>query len=265
MRKTDSPKILILDVELSPIVAYVWQTFDVTVGLDQILEDWSVLAFCAKWLDGKNVIYRDTGGRGKNKVRDDRALLAELGELLDQADIVVGHNVKAFDLRKIRSRMLELGMPVPSPTAVCDTLQMARRAGAFTSNKLKFLCDKLTNAKKDSHSKFPGMALWRAVLEDDPKGWAAMREYNRADVLATEELYLKLRPWASGGVSLASFTDDDEPQCPTCLSTNLKPRGVAITATGKFVRLRCSDCNSWSRQRENLVIPNTRKKKLAKL
>jgi hypothetical protein len=131
-----APRILIADVETNPITAHVWGVRDQYVGLDQVIEDWSVLAFAAKWYGDKKVSYTDTSGRGAGKVRDDKALLAELASLLDEADIVVGHTAKAFALKKISARMIQHGMKPHSPVRCIDTYHAAKRAGAFSSNKL---------------------------------------------------------------------------------------------------------------------------------
>src|SRR5688572_13848342 len=44
-----SPRILFFDIETAPIQAYIWGTFDQTVGLNQIIEDWFVLSYAAKF------------------------------------------------------------------------------------------------------------------------------------------------------------------------------------------------------------------------
>ena len=54
------PKIKTLDVETSPIVAYVWSTFKVNIGLNQIVKEWSILSYCVKDLGKKKVRYMDT-------------------------------------------------------------------------------------------------------------------------------------------------------------------------------------------------------------
>ena len=70
------PRILTLDIETAPIEAYCWGIWEQNIGLDMIIRDWSILCFCAKWLDERSVIYEHTGGRGKAKVRDDKILMA---------------------------------------------------------------------------------------------------------------------------------------------------------------------------------------------
>jgi hypothetical protein len=54
-----APRILIVDIETAPITAHVWGVRDQYVGLDQVIEDWSVLAFAAKWYgDKKGELHR---------------------------------------------------------------------------------------------------------------------------------------------------------------------------------------------------------------
>ena len=45
MSKYTKPKILFVDIETSPIIADVWQLFDQNVGLNQIQQDWSIIAW----------------------------------------------------------------------------------------------------------------------------------------------------------------------------------------------------------------------------
>jgi RNase P subunit RPR2 len=262
---TDAPRILTLDLELSPLVVYTWGVRDQFINLDALIQDWSILAFAAKWYGEKKVIYHDTSGRGADKVRDDRPLLAELAPLLDAADIVVGHHVKGFDLKKLSSRMIEHGMPPHSPVRVIDTLTAARRAGAFSSNKLAYLAEKLTTERKDSHSAYPGMALWKACLADDPKAWKVMRAYNIQDVQATEELYTTLRPWIVNHPNVTIFADTGEQACPKCSSPLVQTRGIVTTQSGKFQRLHCQACGSWSRAKQNLIPADFRKTKLTSI
>lgn len=262
----EAPRILILDIELSPLTVYTWGVRDQFVALDAVIEDWSVIAFCAKWYGSDKVIFRGTGGRGSKKVRDDKALLAELAKLLDAADIVVGHNVRGFDLKKISARMIQHGMPPHSPVRVIDTLSAAKKAGAFSSNKLAFLAEKLTSERKDTHSGYPGMELWKACLADDPAAWKVMRAYNVQDVKATEELYTKLRPWCAGHPNMTLFAADAEAlTCPKCSSHAVQTRGTVTTQTGKFQRLHCQSCGSWCRAKNNLVPLDSRKKILTSL
>lgn len=221
-----------------------WGIWEENISLKQISVDWSILAFAAKWLDSPKIEYHDTSGRGVRRVRDDRQILKQIWGILDQADIVVGQNVRAFDIRKINARLLTHGFPPYSPVRVVDTMLAAKRHFAFTSNRLEWL-SRLTDTRKSEHKKFPGFELWSECLADNREAWAEMRKYNIADVVATEELYLKLRPWIDGHPNVATGRG-----CPKCGSLRLRSHGWRHTqAGGRYRRFRCLACLGLSHER----------------
>ena len=256
-------RILILDIETAPILGNVWSIWQQNVGLNQIERDWYILSFGAKWLGEDRVIYHDQQ-RAKD-IEDDSALLRKLWKLLDEADIVVAHNGKSFDLKKINARMVLAGMQPYSPVKVVDTLIVAKARFKFTSNKLEYLADKLnTKYKKLPHSKFPGFALWKAVMSGNKEAWAEMRLYNEHDVLSLEELYLILRPWDGRHPNVDVYDDEHEGEaCPNCGGYHLQKRGFFRTNIGKYQRYRCNDCGSWPHGRTPINTKAKRKGLLA--
>lgn len=250
------PRILVLDIETAPVLAYVWRTFKENVSWDQISTDWYILSFAAKWLGDPRVIYHDQSK--KRNIEDDRDLMKKLHKLLDEADVVIAHNGKKFDIRKIKARFILNGFPPVSPFRIIDTMLEARKEFAFTSNRLAALTDMLCTEKKLSHAKFPGFELWAQCLKGNPEAWAEMREYNIQDVISLEELYLKLRPWMEGHPNVAAFTDPDEVTCPKCGSTHVIKKGHRFTQTGKYVRYLCQGCGGWSRGRLMVNSKETR-------
>ena len=44
-------KILIFDIETSPMEAYAWGTFKENIPIQRIKKDWFVMTWAAKWLD----------------------------------------------------------------------------------------------------------------------------------------------------------------------------------------------------------------------
>lgn len=102
--KHAKPKILFLDIETAPIVADVWKLWDNNVALNQIIKDWSILAWAAKWRGQKKIYYQDTGSQ--KDFRDDKKILPALWKLMDEADIIVGQNSKKFDVKKINARFI---------------------------------------------------------------------------------------------------------------------------------------------------------------
>lgn len=239
------PKIIVLDIETAPIIAYTWGLWKQNIGLDQILQDWTVLSYSAKTLGNSKIRYMDVSKQ--SDFYNDRAIMQSLWKELDEADVVVTQNGIRFDHRKINARFLALGMPPPSPYKCIDTKVEAQKVAAFTSNKLEWLARVLTDERKSAHSKFPGFKLWLECLKGNKEAWAEMRKYNPQDIIATEEVYLKLRPFIDGHPNMGVYTEDNTKRCPNCGSDEVKQKGYRYTQTGKYPRYHCADCGAWSR------------------
>lgn len=256
----EGPRILTFDIETLPIESYTWGLFDQNVGLNQIKTDWAALSIAAKWMGEDYVWYEDT--QGKASIRDDKDLIAQLCGMLDEADIVVGQNVKKFDLRKIRARALMHGLPPFREPLVQDTMLMARSVGSFTSNKLEYLSANLTDSPKSKHQLFPGFELWLGVIRGNPEAWKEMKEYNIQDVKATEALYLKLRPWVRQHPNMAHYYKDDTMRCPRCGSQELHDNGETHRGVSVYKAYTCASCGGHSRGR---FTTNTKDKRKALL
>jgi len=260
------PRILVIDIETAPLELYGWKLFDENFSLDQIKKDWTILSYAAKWLGEKRIIYDDTGGRGRHMVRHDRKLMKGIRDLLNEADIVVAQNGKAFDVRKINARLIAHGFGPPSPYRVVDTMMLARKYFAFTSQKLAYTSATLRNEKrKDEHPEYPGFKLWAAVLQDDPKAWAVMKRYNKEDILATEEIYLKMRAWDNQHPNLGTFSAAEKHICPHCGSDHVIGRNGwrEVKQQGVYKRYQCKDCGGWSRGKIMLNPIEKRRTQLA--
>lgn len=260
------PKILIIDIETSPLELHGWGLFDQNFSLEQISKDWTILSFSAKWLGEKKITYMDTGGRGKHRVRDDKKLMKPLWNLLNEADIVVAQNGKKFDVRKIRARLIAHGFGPPSPFRIVDTMLVARKYFAFTSQKLKYTSKLLSkHYVKDEHKDFPGFELWAECLKDNPKAWASMKKYNQQDILATEDVYLQCRAWDDQHPNMGTFSAYEEHQCPHCGSANVIGRNGwrEVKQQGVYKRYQCNDCRGWSRGKIMLNPLPKRRKQLA--
>lgn len=267
-----SPIITVLDIELLPIEAQVWQLFDQNIGLSQISQDWTLMSFAAKRLDPAapsvslrtrkaQTTYMDVSGQAN--VRDDRELVEALWHVLHESDIIVGHNVRRFDFKKMRARMMLLGLQPHSPCRMIDTLELAKGAASFTSNKLAYLSPALCAVHKTSHKHFPGHELWSECMKGNPKAWAECRSYNILDVLSDEELYLKLRPWATQHLNVAVYQDPDHPACPVCGGHGLTQDGFAFTNVSRYPRYHCGGCGAWSRSRYTVNSKAARKNLLS--
>ncbi len=251
MKKRTGPKVLIFDIETAPLLGFVWGLWENNVALNQINKDWHVLSWAAKWLDDppSKIMYQDQ--RKAKNVEDDKKILQGIWDILNEADIVITQNGNSFDIKKLNARFILNGMQPPSSYKRIDTKLLAQKHFNFTSNKLEYMTDKLcTKYKKLKHTKFPGFEMWTECLKGNISAWKEMERYNKHDVLALEELYTKLIPWDTT-INFDLYSDSDEITCK-CGGKDVKPRGYAYTAVGKFQKWRCSDCGAETRGRTNL-------------
>jgi predicted RNA-binding Zn-ribbon protein involved in translation (DUF1610 family)/DNA polymerase elongation subunit (family B) len=250
-------KILLLDIETAPIESYHWRLWKENIGLKQIKVDWSILSFSAKWLDSKvKPVYYDS--YDERDIRNDQPLLLKLWDLLEEADVVIAHNGREFDLKKIRARMLIQGLPPFSPVRVIDTLEASKKHFGFTSNKLAYL-SVLGGEEKYASKKFPGFDLWSEFLKRNPAARAEMKKYNIIDITSLEAYYLKIRPWIEQHPDVNIPTDSHEISCPKCGSLNMRSNGTRYTQTGAYPRYRCNDCGGSSWNKSSLLSLHKRK------
>lgn len=257
VKEVSKPKILLLDIETKPLLGFIWQLWDNNLALNQIKDDWSILSWSAKWLGEDEVFYEDN--RHSKNLDDDSKLLKNLWKLIDSADILVGHNIRKFDDKKIAARFIQNGFKPPSSYRQEDTMLLAKSAFGFTSNKLEYLTKKLcVKHKKMDHAKFPGFMLWAECLKGNIDAWNEMEAYNRLDVLSLEELYLILKPWDKKGYNPNIFSTGLEISC-TCGSIDFSKNGFAYTNTGKFQKYTCKKCGAEQKDKINLLSKEKRK------
>lgn len=252
------PRILLFDIETTPFVAYSWGP-KFNVNLIEYIEDWHLLCFAYKWLgeDEIHVVGQDDFKRDyRRNRRDDRRVAQELWKVMDEADIVIGHNAKKFDIKKANARFAVHGLGRPAPFAVVDTLTVARRQFSFGSNKLNDLGGFLDLGHKLVHT---GFDLWKGCMAGDPESWETMKAYNVQDVALLESVYLKFRDegWVTSHPNVAVLAGDHT-ACPTCGADGVQQqkRGFAATNAHKYQRFQCQECRSYHRVR--LAEPDSR-------
>jgi len=249
------PKILIFDIETSPIVAHVWALWDQNVGVNQMVEDWQVLSWSAKWLDEKKVMYMDQ--RNNKKVKNDKKLIKESWKLLDKADVVITQNGKKFDVRKLNAKFVENELGPPSDFKHVDTRMLAKAKFDLPSYSLEYMTKKFCKTKKRKSRKFIGHDLWNECLAGNVKAWKEMEAYNKTDVLALEELYKFFRGWDKV-VNLNLYKDEESKICNSCGHSHLEKKGYAYTSAGKFQRYRCKRCGNQTTGKVNLLSKEKR-------
>jgi hypothetical protein len=239
------PHIILLDLETSPSLGWVWGMYDQNVIA--VKDDWFILSFSIRRLDTwKNcpIITRCLPDYPKTYARDknnDKSLVKELWECIDAADIIIAHNGDRFDIRKANARFIYHKLGPPDPYKTVDTLKIARKHFKFDSNRLDDLAHYLGVGRKLPHE---GKHTWLGCMSGDKKAWDVMRRYNAHDLELLEGVYMKLRAWSTTHVNLNNFTKAGV--CPTCQGTKLVHKGWNYTKTGKRKKYWCKACGAWS-------------------
>lgn len=234
--KKNGLKILALDIETRPNLAYVWKLWDENVGLNQLVESHEILCFAAKWVGKAGVVYASVHDDGKE------AMLEKAHSLLDEADAVLHWNGKKFDVPHLNREFLLAGMTPPSPVAQIDLMAVVKKHFRFPSNKLDHVAEALGIGKKKDTG---GFQLWRDCMNGCKRAWATMKKYNIQDVRLLEDAYNKLLPWIHNHPQRNLYEEGDG--CPTCGSDKIQRRGFAHTRLSSYRRYKCMGCGTWLR------------------
>ena len=226
------PRILILDIETCPNVAYTWGIWKENIGLEQLISTSEMICFAAKWYGKKDIIFKSVYHHNKKEMLD------TVWELLHEADVVVHYNGRKFDIPTINKDLIKNKFKPPAPFKQVDLIETAKHTFRFQSNRLEFILRELGLGRKTPHE---GFKLWIKCLANDPKAWALMKKYNINDVVKTEAAYNKLKPWMQSHPRLYESKHD----CPYCDSKHVTKHKDRIAIKYKYTQWQCQSCGKY--------------------
>jgi len=245
-------KVLLLDIETAPIKAYVWQLWKQNVSINQIVNDWFVFTWAAKWLF-EDKVYSMKLTRQEALKQDDKRIMQGIHKMLNEADIVISHNGKRFDLPRLNTRFIIHGMMPPLPYQQIDTFDSMKKIAGFTSNKQDFFNMVLHSPRKIDTG---GFELWDECYNGNMESMSKMQEYNIWDVKSLEENYIKLRPFIVPHPNMGLFIMDGLERCPSCGSNDLHDcHKDYMTTVSVFELRKCNNCGANSRVRKSKSSP----------
>ena len=254
-RSKKFPKILIFDLESAPLTAFVWSMWKQNIYNEQLISNFYLLSWSAKWLFDDKIMSDRLTGKEAKKQKDGR-IVGTMRELIDQADIVVAHNIRNFDIPKLNARMIVNGYGPISPYQMIDTLAIARKEFGFVSNKLDALAEMFNFGSKIKTS----FELWERCVNGEEAALEDMETYNKMDVELLEQVYLKLRPFMRSHPNIGLFLEKDESVCPYCGSDKIsKNTKFYYTMVGKYESFTCERCGGVARGRATIYDKDKRK------
>jgi hypothetical protein len=230
-------KILLLDLETSPNLAYVWGLWNQNISISQLVSSTEVICFGARWYGQQKTYFKSVHHDGKED------MLKAIHELMDEADAIVGWNSASFDIKHLYREFVENGFTPPSPHKDIDLMLVAKSRFRFPSNKLDYVAQKLGVGAKVQHS---GFDLWVRCMAGEDKAWREMKKYQMQDVNLLVDLYEKLLPWIKNHPNRA-IIDGRPDACINCGGSRIQSRGTLATSAGLYPRFNCADCGKWMR------------------
>jgi RNase_H superfamily len=252
----ENPKLLYFDIETAPLVAYTWGAYQRFINPEDIVEDWFILGWAAKWVCSSSMYSYVVNTREVKKC-DDSRIIKPLWEMFNEADVVIGHNSDKFDIKRMNWRWAIHNYKPPRPYRTVDTLKEARKTFNATSNKLDYLTKSFGLNGKKEHRK----GLFKECKEGKADALRELREYNEVDVLEGESLYLKIRPWMKNHPNMGLYYETDTERCKNCGSTDLDVDELqpVYTSANAYECWTCVNCGAHGRTPVAVIDKDKRK------
>lgn len=253
------PRIILWDLETLPDMEEamkVWTGLGNYPGLTLKASISSIICFGYK-VYGKDhpvkcVNAWDFKTRWKRNVNDDYMVVKTAYSVLRNADLIVTHNGKKFDVKHLNTRLIKHGFPPLPPVAHVDTCAVSKAKLYMFNNRLNTLGDFLVGEEKMEHE---GWKLWVKVRKRNPKAMKTMTAYCKQDVLLLEKVFKRLRAHSKEIPNFNLFSISERNLCPTCGGTRLRSLGWRFTKTNKYRRYICVDCGAASHTNKKDQMP----------
>jgi hypothetical protein len=238
----NKPRVLLYDVETSPVLAWTWRTGKQYISHDQFKtgHKFDIICICYKFAGEKEIHSLDWN----YQKQDSSEMIQKFGDVVATADLTIGHNSDKFDVKQINTqRMLHNLDPISWPTSE-DTLKQMRKIFYFPSYKLDYIAKLLTGSGKET-MKFQD---WINIVEkQDIKSFTKMIKYCKNDVLKLEEVWNRVKKYCPAKIHAGVITGIGRLSCPRCASSQNTKDGFKMTAKGRTQRFQCQDCgHKWA-------------------
>jgi len=206
--------VLYIDIEVSKSAVYTYgqRVPGEYINPDDLIHEQFLICWAASYV-GSNVVWSECITPKEIKKYDDSKIVKRLHALMNDADVIAGHNINKFDMKHCNTRFLKYNLPPITNKKTIDTLLIARGKMKFFSNRLDFIEQWLGFSGKDDIRNDD----WLNALKGDQKTLDKILKYNRGDVIQGKKVYQALLPWSGkkrefGSVTGINIVDTGKPE-----------------------------------------------------
>lgn len=218
-------RILIYDIETSPNLGWFWRAgYKQNISTDQIIKERAIICVSYKWL-GEDQVYNLTWDKNQN----DKFLIEQFVDVLNEADLIVAHNGDRFDIKWLRTRALIHNIQMLPNYKQFDTLKVAKSKLYLNSNRLDYISKLLGYEGKNKTS----IDLWiNIIFKNDSKAMLEMLNYCDEDVRQLEKVFNKLKYIDNPKFHLGVTNGGLKQTSPVTGGINLQKVKTTTTASG---------------------------------
>lgn len=241
---TNKPRLLIFDIENAANLCFSFDTYEATINADDIVVPSYIFCISFRWFGQKKIhtINIKDFPLFKKDIHDDTEVLKAFAKVFNEADVVVGHNIRRFDIKKINYRLSVKKLQPMEHKKIYDTYQIAKQYFGFNHNGLEAIAKAHGYKGKIQNEK----GLWPGCWNGDPIKLEKMGRYNRRDVDINTFVFKIQMPF----IKMPVIKKNGEARCqnPACLSDDIQFRGFGANASGRYRKFSCK-CGSWGSSR----------------
>jgi len=173
------PKVLYFDIETALLKTTVFQAGEQWIRWQDVESDTFVMCWGAAWMHKEPLkVLSECVTPKEAKKRDDKNCLWRLWELMDDADYIVGHNMRSFDWKIVNMRFITFGWDAPFDSKIVDTLSLSRRRFRAISHSMDSWLRRWGEEQKEEMTRKD----WELCLGGDEKTLKKMHRYCRNDI-----------------------------------------------------------------------------------
>lgn len=177
-RTTASILYVDLEVSKSMMFNYGLRVPSMYMNPDDLIHEYYIICWSASYV-GRDTVWSDCVTPQQARKWSDKEILGRLRELMESADIIAGHNVDRYDLKRANTRFLLNGLEPVTEKKTLDTLKIARSKFSFESNRLDFISQRLGFRPKDNITNEDWLKI---VKNGDEKTLKKVNRYCKGDV-----------------------------------------------------------------------------------